>query len=127
MPDQILSNKQVNFILDDSFDLNFWFYQLGISISSDIPINENRFIYPFLNKGKEYWEKLKAQLANMLCNENTKEPNKITSQFLNTEVFLIAEYYAKSLTSEFNFPSELYIPIIAILLKLNIRDFCATM
>jgi hypothetical protein len=120
----VLEESQIDFILNDAFDQNFWFYQLGISISKSKNIYENRFSSDFYNLGKKQWESLYADLLNILCDRDKKTPRDTINDLLNGDIRNIVLYIFANLISEMSFVTGVAIPVTSLILKQGVIALC---
>lgn len=120
-----LTKQEVNKILSDSFDENFWLYQLGISISDVDEIETNRFTFPFFEKGKEYYQEIKEKVYQLICDETQRRPKKNIRKHLEGDKKDLIASLASLLLVSLELEKEIIIPVTALILKNGIEKFCS--
>jgi hypothetical protein len=119
-----IKEEQLKMIQSESFDKNFWYYQLGISISNVNLSSENQISFDFYRLGKEYWEKTIDNLKYILCDRNNKAPNPDLDELLNGDVRNLIVYLISFLVTKSDIVLGLAIPLVALIIKEGIKDFC---
>lgn len=120
-----LTEQEIDTILNNELDENFWMFQLGISVSEISATGDNRFSFPFLDAGKKYWAEIKENVRELLCDTSKNEPKEITSDILSGDIRGITLYYFGLVISHFDYTAQVTIPLIALILKHGIIDFCS--
>lgn len=119
-----VSDKQINMIQDESFDTNFWFYQLGMSLTDEDITSDNRFSSDILNSGKKYWESLLDKIRDILCDRNSKTPKSSLDEFLNGDIRNLIVYLITILVTDLGIVISVAIPVVSLILKKGLKDFC---
>lgn len=122
----IVKDEQIKIIQDESFDTNFWFYQLGMSISDENLTADNRFSFDLYNSGKEYWESILDKIGGVLCDRKNKTPKSSLDEFLSGDIRNLIVYLITVLVTDLGIVISVAIPIVSLILKKGIRDFCLT-
>ena len=121
-----LSQEQINMIQDESFDANFWFYQLGMSISNENLTIDNRFSFDLYNSGKQYWVNILEKVKDILCDRNNKTPKSSLDEYLSGDIRNLIVYVITVLVTDLGIVISVAIPIASLILKKGIRDLCLT-
>lgn len=124
MEKQKITETQINMIQNDSFDANFWYYHLGISISEEDLSTDNLFSFDFYNSGREYWDKLKDKLMTILCDRDNKVPHSTMDEVLNGDIRNLAVYLVTVLVTDLGIVINVAIPLAALILKKGLKEFC---
>ena len=119
-----VSDRQINMIQDESFDTNFWLYQLGMSISEEDLTADNRFSFDLYNSGKEYWENVLDKIRGVLCDRNNKTPKSSLDEFLSGDIRNLIVYLITVLVTDLGIVISVAIPVVSLILKKGVRDFC---
>jgi hypothetical protein len=120
-----LTEKQIQFILNDKFDENFWYYYLGMNVSKhNEQFKDNEFIIDFYDIGLEQWLKFKTTLADILCDRENKIPKDWVDELISGDIRNLLIAIASILVSTYSVELSLAIPIIALIVKHDIKLFC---
>lgn len=121
-----VSDEQIKMIQDESFDTNFWIYQLGMSVSDGNLTTDNRFSFDLYRTGKEYWESVLDKIRGVLCDRKNKTPKSSLDEFLSGDIRNLIVYLITVLVTDLGIVISVAIPIASLILKKGIRDFCLT-
>jgi hypothetical protein len=121
-----VSEEQIRMIQDESFDANFWLYQLGMSISNEKLTSDNRFSFDLYNSGKQYWEHFLEKIKDVLCDRNSNTPKSSFDEFLSGDIRNLIVYLITVIVTDLGIVISVAIPIVSLILKKGIRDFCLT-
>jgi hypothetical protein len=118
----LLTEQQVENILDDRIDENGWLLQLSPGIRNSI---DNDFSFPFYEEGKKLWNEYKPILKNIICDKtrNSIKPEVDEGLLGNVREVIFVIYF--ELTNTHNVSAAIAIPLIAIVLKRKLQLFCA--
>ncbi len=119
-----VSEEQIKIIQDESFDANFWLYQLGMSISDENLTTENRFSFDFYDSGKKYYESVLAKIRGILCDLENKTPKSNLDEILSGDIRNLIVYLITVLITDLGIVISVAIPIVSLLLKKGIKDLC---
>ena len=120
----MVNDEQIKMIQDESFDANFWLYQLGMSISDENISSDMRFSFDFYDLGKEYWTSLLDKLRDILCDCDSKIPKSSLDEFLNGDIRNLVVYLITVLVTDLGIVISVAIPIVSLILKMGIKNFC---
>ncbi len=121
-----VSENQIKMIQDESFDTNFWLFQLGMSISDEDLNTENRFSFDLFNSGKEFWKSVLDKIRGVLCDIENKTPKNSLDEFLNGDIRNLIVYLITVLVTKLDIVISVAIPIAALVLKTGINKLCLT-
>jgi hypothetical protein len=120
-----LTEKQIDFILNENFDDNFWIYQLGRHLTKENDLfKDNEFIIDFYNIGFEQWLKFKNVLSDILCDRDNKIPKNWVEELISGDIRNLVIAIASILLSTYSIELSIAIPIIALIIKHDIKLFC---
>jgi hypothetical protein len=120
-----ITDQEIDTIVNKDLDVNFWIFQLGISVSDESAFDDNRFSFPFLDAGKKFWNDSKDKIRELLCDTSKNEPKEFVSDILRDDVREVVLFCAKQIINHFEFTADVTIPIVALIIKEGLINLCA--
>lgn len=119
-----LTPQQLDTILENELNENFWIYQLGVNAEPVSVITDNDFSFPFFEKGKELWEKYLPILKQILCDKERKAIRMTIDEGILGNIRELVVFIYFELTNTHNLVAGIAIPLVAIVIKKSIQNFC---
>jgi hypothetical protein len=116
-----LSNGIIETILDENYDLTFWYHQLGVFSDESQKDDRNYFSKNNFDQGIKYYERVRDKVYGIICDPEQGKP-KSTIQKSIDRVDLIAEIVSTLVQN--NFPVAVAICLAGILTKKGLAAFC---
>ncbi len=117
-----LTDKQIDEILNSNLTEEFWILQLGIGyIYEDVQSNA-RYSLPYNEYGIKLWFLLRREIYDLLCIEN--KPKEWVSDLIEGDIRNLIIGIVSAITAKYDVGLGIAIPIVALLLKSDIKSFC---
>lgn len=119
-----LTDQQIDTILNEHLNQDAWLFQLGVSSKEDLKHADNDFSFPFYDRGKELWEQYKPLLKIILCDKERKTIKLTIDEGLLGNVRELVVFIYLELTNTHNLAVGIAIPLVAIVIKYSLHNFC---
>ena len=119
-----LTEIQFSNIVNPNFDENFWFFELGRVVDLDNVDIDNEFLTDFYSKGINLWENYKRKIAELICDTDNKIPKEWVNDLITGDIRNFVTTLLTLLVSTYSIELSLAIPLVALVLKHDIKNFC---
>jgi hypothetical protein len=119
-----LTEIQFSNIVNSNFDENFWFFELGRVEDLDGTDVDNEFLTDFYSKGINLWENYKGKIAELICDTDNKIPKEWVNDLITGDIRNFITTLLTLLVSTYSIELSLAIPLVALALKHDIKNFC---
>lgn len=125
MNEPILSREQLNTVLNENLNEHFWTFQLAVGAKESFNTSDNDFSFNFYEKGKELWAKYLPLLKSIICDKERKIIKPVFDEVVLGNVRELVMLVYTLLTGDHNLTAAIAIPLVALIVKYNLQEFCS--
>jgi hypothetical protein len=119
-----ISDDDIKRILNENLLYGYWELELGIKYAYEGAPEGVRWSKPYPKIGKMFWDRIKPEIHSFICSAN--QPREWVNDIITGDIRNLIIGLVSALTSKYDISIAIAIPIVALILKTGILNFCSS-
>ena len=118
-----LTQKDIEQIQNNDLSIEYWYFQLRVGYTYEFLPNGIQFRLPYEKIGPCFWIEIENTIRHFICSNG--EPRTWVKELLEGDIRDLIINIVTALTSRFDVGLGIVIPVVAIILKNGMLNFCS--